>query len=159
MRRIVVLMLACCLVAVAPIASAQSDLHLGVWKLNLEKSGATPGPGEPTGTVTLTYEGDELEHRVLVQGDVGGKAINPEKEVATITIDGKERSTPNPAYDTTVWKRIDVNSYEMTRRKDGKVVQTGMSAVSTDGKTLTITIKGTNEKGETLDNVTVYDRR
>ncbi len=36
---------------------------------------------------------------------------------------------------------------------------TSTQAVSTHGKTLTNTVKGTNAQGETLDNVQVWDKQ
>ena len=141
--------------AVASIASAQTDPHVGMWKLNPEKSKFTPGPAPRSGT--FTYEADGQNLTLLTQGvDAEGKPI---KSKQTVILDGKEHPTPNPAYDTSVTKRIDASSYEISWKKAGKVLQTTTNAVSKDGKTLTLTSKGTNAKGETINNVAVFDKQ
>jgi hypothetical protein len=38
-------------------------------------------------------------------------------------------------------------------------VQTGTNVVSKDGKTRTITVDGTNAQGQTVHNVSVYDKK
>ena len=74
--------------------------------------------------------------------------------------DGKERAvTGDPDADMLTLKRVDANTTEFTEKKAGKVVLTGTRVVSKDGKTLTITTKGTNAKGQKVDNVTVDDRK
>jgi hypothetical protein len=65
----------------------------------------------------------------------------------------------NPDADTASAKRIDANSYENAWKKGGKVVINAKVVVSADGKTLTITQKGTNSKGEAIDNTIVLDRQ
>ena len=44
-------------------------------------------------------------------------------------------------------------------KKAGKVVSTVTTAVSADGKALTITTKGTDMQGRPVNNVAVYDRQ
>lgn len=56
-------------------------------------------------------------------------------------------------------KRVDARTIERTFKKGDKAVITSTQAVSTDGKTLTNTVKGTNAQGETLDNVQVWDKQ
>ena len=48
-------------------------------------------------------------------------------------------------------------SFKVTR--DGKTVGTGKSVVSADGKTLTLTSKGTDASGRTVSSVAVYDKQ
>jgi hypothetical protein len=44
-------------------------------------------------------------------------------------------------------------------KKGGKVTTTQTSAVSSDGKTRTVTTTGTDAAGQTVNNVAVYDRQ
>jgi hypothetical protein len=37
----------------------------------------------------------------------------------------------------TSWKRVNAATFEITRKKAGKVVQTGTNTLSADGKTMT----------------------
>ena len=61
--------------------------------------------------------------------------------------------------DMTSLKRIDAHTSELTRKKGGKVVQTARRVISTDGKTMTITTTGVDDKSRTVDNVAVYDKQ
>ncbi len=71
--------------------------------------------------------------------------------------DGKEVPYKgNPNADTASPRKIDDNSYEGTWRKDGKITITLRGVVSKDGKTLTITQKGKNAKGEAVDATGVF---
>jgi hypothetical protein len=55
--------------------------------------------------------------------------------------------------------RVDANTTRAVNKKDGKLTATQTSVVSSDGKTRTITTKGTNEMGQAVDNVTVWDKQ
>lgn len=47
----------------------------------------------------------------------------------------------------------------VTVRADGKVVSSGGLVVSKDGKTMTGTAKGEDQKGRKIDNVEVYEKQ
>jgi hypothetical protein len=47
----------------------------------------------------------------------------------------------------------------MTLKKDGKVTATGQIVVSSDGKTRTVTTKGTDAMGKTVTSRAVYDKQ
>ena len=63
------------------------------------------------------------------------------------------------AIDAQTYTRGDDRTINVTRLKDGKVVQTGNWVVSPDGKTLTATYTGTNANGQQLTNMFVYDKQ
>ena len=128
----------------AVVLSAQTDPAVGTWKLNPAKSKYDPGPVPKSQTIVITAAGSGL--KVSSTGiDGEGK---PTSVGYTVTADGKDVSvTGSPAYDQTALKRIDKNTTEQTRKKGGKVVQTAKRAISADGKTMTITTTGTDEKG------------
>jgi len=67
--------------------------------------------------------------------------------------------TGNPDWDATWLKRIDANTVEFTRKKAGKVISTATIVVSKDGKTLTLTAKGVNAKGEKFSNTGVFEKQ
>lgn len=48
---------------------------------------------------------------------------------------------------------------ERTDKKGGKGTQTFRRVVSRDGKTMTVTIKGTNAQGQTVSNVVVFEKQ
>ena len=140
------------------VTSAQGELRVGTWELNLSKSTFSPGPAPRTQTLTFRAAGPQWT--ALVQGvDASGKPINPDMNNLAITFDEKDHPTANADYDTTAWKRSGASSYQVIRKKAGKIVLTSINEISTDGKTMTITTKGVNANGQPVHNVRVYDKR
>ena len=145
---------------VAPFAQAQSkpDAVIGTWKLNVAKSKYDPGPAPKGSTLTFAVAGDGIKTTAKGQDAAG----NPTSTEYTANYDGKDYPVAllgNPDFDTLSLKRIDAYKAEGTRKKAGKVVQTYTREVSKDGKTLTLTVTGTNAKGQKLHNVIVYDKQ
>jgi hypothetical protein len=136
--------------------SAQSDPAIGTWKLNVAKSKYVPGPAPKSNVITITAAASGL-HVVAKGEDATG---NPTGIDYTATSDGKDSPVKGaPAYDTTSLKRIDANTTEQTRKKEGKMVQTATRKISADGKTMTVTTRGKDESGRTLNTVAVYDKQ
>ena len=78
----------------------------------------------------------------------------------TINYDGKDRPmTGNPDADTLSLKRVDALTTEFTQKRAGKVVMTGTRIISRDGKTMTITTKGTDATGRTINDVAAFEKR
>ena len=150
-------------VAVAVIATlplavtlAQTDPAVGTWKLNVAKSKYTPGPAPKSNTITITAAGNGI-HVVASGEDAAGK---PTSIDYTATYDGKDASVKGaPAYDSVSMKRIDPNTAETARKKEGKTVQTMTRRISADGKTMTVTTRGKDENGRTINTVAVYDKQ
>jgi hypothetical protein len=134
---------------------AQSDLHVGTWKLNLAKSKYDPGPPPQSQTRTWDASG-----KVSVEGvNAAGKPI---AYGYTVKTDGKGYATtgaiPNGA-DTVTTKRIDAYTFAATFTKGGEQVETATLGVSKDGKVLTLMGKGVDASGKPFNNVLVYDRQ
>jgi hypothetical protein len=135
---------------------AQGDPAAGTWKLNAAKSHYMPGPAPKSNVITIVIAGDTL--KISSQG-VGGDN-KPTSTNYTATFDGKDNPIKGaPLYDTVSHKRIDANTTEQTRKKEGKVVQTATRKVSADGKTMTVTSVGKTADGKDLHNVAVYERQ
>jgi len=79
----------------------------------------------------------------------------------TANYDGKHSPVAgnNPDADMVARTRVNANTVEMVSKKSGKVMTTQTSAVSTDGKTRTVTTKGVNAAGNTVNSVAVYERQ
>ena len=136
--------------------SAQSDPAVGTWKLNAAKSKYDPGPMPKSNTITITSTGSS--YHVIAKGE-DAKGV-PTSIDYMATFDGKDSPVKGaPAYDTTSLKRVDANTTEQTRKKEGKMVQTATRKISADGKTMTVTTRGKDEAGRTLNTVAVYDRQ
>jgi len=142
----------------ASVALAQGEIRVGTWELNLAKS--TFSPELPPRRQTLTFRSAGPHWTALLQGvDASGTPINPDMNNLAITFDGRDHPTATIDYDTTAWKRSTGNTYVVIRKKAGKVVLTSTNEISADGRTMTITTKGVNAKGQAVHNVRVYDRQ
>ena len=137
-------------------AFAQSDPAAGTWKLNAAKSRYSPGPAPKSNLVTIVAVENGL--KITGQGtDADGK---PTSLSYTVTYDGKDKPvTGSPDYDSTSGKKIDANTTELTRKKEGKTVQTATRKISADGKTMTVTSRGKTPSGKTLNNVAVFEKQ
>ena len=140
-------------VALAGTAFAQAP---GTWKLNLEKSKFQQGKA-PKST-TLVYEAAGEGIKVTVdQVPADGPAIH---YTVTANYDGKDVPVVgNPSGDMVARTRVNATTTKLVNKKDGNIVSTATLVVSPDGKTLTITTAGKDAKGQTIDNVAVYDKQ
>ena len=133
-----------------------ADAALGSWKLNVAKSKYSPGPLPQSASVK--YEASDCGYKrtgETIEADGTKSAFE-----YTAKYDGKEYPVTGSAiFDTIAVKRIDDNASEATLRKVGKVVRHAKRVISKDGKVMTITMTGTNEKGEKVHNVAVYDKQ
>jgi hypothetical protein len=144
-------------IAVPHTAFAQSNSSVGTWKLNLTKSTYSPGP--PPRSLTRISEVAGQGLRVTFEGiDAQG---NPVKAVfGPYLDDGKPYPvTGFPAADAASYKSVNDSTTEIALMKAGKVVQTAISAVSADGKSLTQTIRGTDANGRQFNNISAYDKQ
>jgi hypothetical protein len=151
--RMVVLSLALCLLGVATCFA--EDVQIGTWKLNEAKSKFSPGAVK---TKMAVYEvvGDNV--KVTADGDDGtGKPTHSEW---TGKFDGKDYPvTGNPNLDARSYKKVNDHTLAISNKKDGKVVESGRIVVSDDGKSRTLTIKGTDSEGKKTTSTQVFDKQ
>ena len=133
-----------------------ADASIGTWKLNVAKSTFRPGPppvsetrvykAQPTGVVTTvkTTWADKLSTTVEYPANYDGKDY---------PVDGSRD------VDVVVLTRIDDFTSAATLKHFGKEIGVARRVVSPDGKTMTISYKGINTRGDQVDNVAVYDRQ
>jgi hypothetical protein len=143
--------------AIPQVGFAQSNPLIGTWKINLAKSKYSPGPQPRSGITVFEAVGQGL--RITAEGiDAQG---NPTKtDFGVISFDGKSYPvTGTPAYDASSYKLVNVSTFEYTRTKAGKVVQTATSVLSADGKSRTLTTTGVDEKGQQINNVAFYEKQ
>jgi hypothetical protein len=131
------------------------DNWVGSWKLNATKSKMG---SNVIRAQTLTFEATADGVKLTSEGtDADGK---PMHGGYTSKFDGKDVPwAGNPMADTAAPKRIDDNTYENTWKKAGKATVIARVSVSKDGKTLTVSQKGTDAKGAAVNSVAVYDRQ
>ena len=135
-------------------ACLAANPHMGTWKLNEAKSKLAPGLGK---NITVVYAEMKDKMEVTVEGvDKDGK---PTHSVWVGKADGKAyKSKGNLPWDAAVYKVVNDRTYEITTMKDGKVFGTGTSTISTDGKSRTLTINGTDANGKKFSAKVVYDK-
>lgn len=131
-----------------------ANAQLGTWKLNDAKSKLTPGTGKNT-TVVYTEQKDKI--KVTVEGvDKNGK---PTRGVWVGKFDGKAYPEKgNLSFDSVAYKVVNDRTNDITAMKDGKTMWTGRIEVSKDGKSRTVTVNGTDEKGKKFTSKAVYDK-
>ena len=138
-------------------ASAQTDARsYGTWKLNVAKSKFSPGPGPKSLTVKWEAAGQGV--RLTSEGvTADGK---PMSGGYTANYDGKDYPmVGSPVADTVAFRKIDANTVERTDKKGGKVVQVLTRVMAKDGKSMTVTTKGTTPKGAPIHNVSVFEKQ
>jgi hypothetical protein len=138
------------------LAQAADPLH-GTWKLNAAKSQFDPGPAPKSVTVTFAPAGEGVK----VTADVVGADDKATHTSYTGNYDGKDYpiTGSNTGAETVSLKRIDAATTQRIDKKGGKVVMTFTRKVSTDGKTLTVTVHGTNAKGQAVNDVVMFTKQ
>lgn len=138
------------------LAAQGADPVVGTWELNVAKSKYTSSPAPKSETRTYVVAGQDIK---ASSKGVDGSG-QPTAASWTMNPDGKDRpQTGNPNADTLSLKRVNAFAVEFTQKRAGKVVITGTRTISPDGKVMTITSKGTTARGETINNVEVFEKR
>jgi hypothetical protein len=148
-----VLTLALCFLAAA--VCLASDIQMGTWKLNEAKSKIAAGAPKNS---TVVYEASGDSIKVTIDGTApDGTATHSEW---TGKFDGKEYpSTGNPNEDMRSVKQINDHTLHVTSKQGGKVVLTAHVVVSADGKSRTVTSKGTDAQGKKYESTAMYDKQ
>jgi len=133
-----------------------ADVFTGNWKVNLAKSKYDPGPPP---------KGPNYSKLETIPGGLKftNDGVNAEGQPTHSEWSGKFDGKDNPvkgdaARDTAALKKIDDYTFEITNKKDGKVVGMIRAVFSKDGKTRTQTGQGTNSKGIKTNNTVVYEK-
>ena len=143
--------------AATGIASGQSDPRMGTWKLNVTKSKFDPAASRKSETRTYQMsDGAVMVHSETILSD-GSK-----QEVSfNGTPDGKDHlysATPS-FYADTVSVRREGRGFIGESKKDGNLLFTTTDSFSADGKIMTLTTKGVNSKGQSVNSVRVYEKQ
>lgn len=131
-----------------------SDIQMGTFKLNEAKSKLAPGVAK---NHTVIYEAAGDNVKVTVDGT--GPDGQPTHHEWTGKFDGKEYPViGDPNSDARSYKMLGKRTLILTVKKGGKVTVTGRIVDSADGKTRTVTTRGTDPMGKKFKNVSVYDK-
>lgn len=134
---------------------AAADPFTGSWTANLAKS--TRDPHHLFQSASLRFEFDGALLRLTSGGvNMAGKPVSSTIE---LHVDGKEYAAPGaPAGVVVATRRVDQRTLEVVSKRDGRVIGRGTNQVSSDGKTLTANVAGTDAKGRNFESVVVFDR-
>jgi hypothetical protein len=136
-------------------AGVKGDPVVGTWTLNVAKSKFEPGPPLKSSTVTFSPAGEGVRVVAEFVGPDG-----PVKTDYTGSYDGKDYPIKGASgVDTVTLKRIDATSTERIDKMGGKVVGTWTRKVAPDGQSMTVTYKGTDAKGQKVNNLMVFERK
>jgi hypothetical protein len=134
-----------------------ADNSLGTWKLNMDKSKFDPGPAIIK-SLTTTREASDGGVKATSTGErADGTPINAGY---TAKYDGKDCPVTGAPWDTIAIKQVNANTLTAaTKKTDGKYRATSRTVVSKDGKTMTTTVKGTDEEGKPFNSTMIYDKQ
>jgi hypothetical protein len=160
MKRIALVLLAVvvCLCASAG-SRAEDNPLLGKWKLNVEKSKFTPATAAPKSqTRTVEADGDSVKYSfdvVSADGKAGSYGFTVKYDGKFYPITGS--GAPYGADEISI-KKVTSHSYSSTLKRGGKAVGMARVVISKDGKTATLTGKGTDASGNALSSTSIYDK-
>ena len=151
--RSIFLTFALCLTAV--LCLAVNAAMMGTWKLNESKSKLSSAAPKNS---TVTYEAAGDSVKVTIDGTAPDGT--PTHSEWTGKFDGKDYpSNGNPNEDMRSAKQVNDRTWDVTSKKDGKVVLTAHVVLAPDGKTRTVTTHTTDAKGKKVTSVAVYDKQ
>lgn len=158
MKRLLTLALAT-LAITSTAAAFAADNSLGTWKLNVSKCKYSPGP-LPVKSLTAVREAAGDGVKVTTTGERSdGTAVNSSY---TAKFDGSPASLSGQGapYDSISLKQVDANTFTYeTKNSTTKYSAHGRLVVSHDGKTITMTAKGTDAEGKPMTVTLVYDKQ
>ena len=158
-----------------PVSDAQAqsgEEHpiVGVWSLNLNRSSFEPGPGPQS--LTRRFGIDDEGYLVSVRATITPAGV-PTFAMARARLDGDDYAvwTDGGLYgfladgttppNTAAFEQVSPSTLRLTQKNAEGVVgplSPNTWEVSEDGNTLTVTTTGTNQNGDEVRNVEVYDR-
>jgi len=134
----------------------QADPATGTWKINLEKSKFNSAA--PPKSMIVRIEASAKSQ--TVKSEATGADGKTRVSEYTANFDGKDYPLKGSMVaDTVSLKRIDAQTIERLDKKAGKVVLTYTRVMAPDGKSFTVTVKGTNARGEPVSDVAVYEKQ
>ena len=140
-----------------PAPAQTQDPAVGTWVLNVAKSKYHSGP--PPKSLTVTFKPSSAGGMNVVSESVDATGGTARTEY-TANYDGKDYPLKGvPIADVVSLKRIDARSSERADKRSGRVVQTFARSVSPDGRTMTVTHKGTGADGKPFTNTLVLVKK
>jgi len=149
------MMTAVCGLALGQTSSKNSNPFAGTWKANLEKS--QRAPNHQFKSLTLRFE--MSDGTVILSYSGVNMAGKEESDTREMHPDGKEYPVAQAPGVVEMAKWAGSHILEAVAKKDEKVIGQSTYQVSSDGRTLTATIKGIDAKGASFEQVIVLERQ
>jgi hypothetical protein len=149
----IVLSLFMCFIGVA-VCLAQNPF-MGTWKLNEAKSKLAPGSPRNNKVV---FETEGIDFKVTTDGvDGAGNSTHSEW---TGKFDGKDYPVKDdPNQESRSYTRKGIHELDFQVKKGTRVTTTGRIVASDDGKSRTVTTRGTDAQGKKYKSTAVYDQQ
>ena len=149
-----------------------AELWSGWWKLNLEKSTyqGMPRPMPPESQVrqyTIRPDGFWVESvfstnaaglPTFIQRVFRLDGTQQQSSFGAATLAEFQATGKRPSEPTATYKVIDQYTVERLNKEPGGTIRSTTRTVSRDGKTFSLTIKGTNPKGQPLNESELFER-
>lgn len=145
-------------IAFTAVAAFAADNSVGVWKRNIEQTKYASANPNPITAMTMVREAVPGGLKIDTTGHrQDGTQIH---YTVTVIYDGKDYpvSGTGSVFDTIAITQIDANHFPSVTKK-GKYFMRGMAVISRDGKTMTITNKGTGADGKKTSFKVVWDKQ
>jgi hypothetical protein len=144
------------LVAYQSPATSEDDLVLGTWILDVGKSSYDPGPAPRSQTRTYERVPEGIQ-ATIVTVDAKGQSLTARYTAKYDSLEYPLTGSAN--IDAIALKRVNAYTAEATLTHARKLIGTARRVISNDGKTMTITFRGTDENGRATNNVAVYEKK
>jgi hypothetical protein len=139
-------------------AQATNEPLLGTWVMNVQKS-TFSGAAPDKRTMKFEKVPEGIRHTTDSVNNGGFGLVDSYRLQYTFKIDGKDYpADPAMPVGMVSFRRVDPNTVERTGKYLGEVIETVKYAVSTDGKTMTLTQNGTLNGVEVMS-VQVFTRQ
>jgi len=141
---------------VTDVAAQTPAPWMGTWKLDVARSKFSPGPAPKSQIVENAPAKDGGYDNTADTVAADGKATHVEYYARP---DGKEYPIKGGTADVIWVKVVGDNDNEWATSKGGKVVTSGKTSYSKDGKKRTLTFTSFDDKGQKHENVLVFHRK
>ena len=134
--------------------TTQQDPFIGTWKLNPRKSNFDPNHRPSDGT--LRFERESGGYVMRAEGVCDGKRV--EENPQTFLLDGAPHAVPGAPEVTVISTLSEPHTIRTEARSGNRIVGEGTYSVSSDGATLTATVRGTDAQQRAFQTTVVWDR-
>ena len=157
MRRMTVSLM--CGLAITAVGLFGADNSLGTWKRNLDQTKYSAANPNPITSLIMVREAAEGGQAIKITGTGERKDGTKINYTFTARYDGKEYPVKGvgSVFDWFSTTQIDENTFPSVTTK-GKYHMMGLTTISKDGKTMTISNKGTDADGKVMNFTVVWDR-